>query len=606
MAKDYGNIVFYRTKNGKLRWFDPTKIPGGHPREKKVAKAVEHGKAFRSDTSRNLKELRKEEARDKVKETKQKSRWAQKDYEDAAEYEVPRAVKWGQGRYGRTPEEEKAEAKKLGTKANQASNAARQALNDARREDPEAFGKNRRDQQNINRAKKKIEQNKAYEAKHPRSAIEAASWIKNDGKDLQEKMKAKGIEDVKHEGNYRFSGRDKDGNRVIINTEPNQNDRMMGDMIRVTSIQTEKPAAPKEVKRTEMTPEREERAARALAKKQLNKEAIAQTEAYDREDAAAKRTRNANYKLMNEEGNWDRTGGNNREDIIAARRELKKAGNAWRAASNDSERADLEAKRAANTLNQNKITDRDQLNIGRAKKRAEERKHIADIKKAVEKSPYANPNFDYDKYGKYFDVLDDGTVGIKDRNKMSELTNKLYGQNLNKRSAEVQNAPMEDPKDVKRFKNSTAEEFRQQLSEAKTGIAAEPEKKQQPIRYVIKDRHGNQLSSPNENDGELWDRVADRDPDGRRGLHVVAHVEEKSQEKAKPAAKATTAEEKGIATSVDPKWSEYDRTVGKQHLMNYGRIYLDEYGVPVDDEYVTEDRHRAYQRTRKRKKAWKD
>ena len=581
MAKDYGNIVFYRTKNGKLRWFDPTKIPGGHPREKKVAKAVEHGKAFRSDTSRNLKELRKEEARDKVKETKQKSRWAQKDYEDAAEYEVPRAVKWGQGRYGRTPEEEKAEAKKLGTKANQASNAARQALNDARREDPEAFGKNRRDQQNINRAKKKIEQNKAYEAKHPRSAIEAASWIKNDGKDLQEKMKAKGIEDVKHEGNYRFSGRDKDGNRVIINTEPNQNDRMMGDMIRVTSIQTEKPAAPKEVKRTEMTPEREERAARALSKKQFNKEAIAQVEAYDREDAAAKRTQYANYKLMNEEGNWDRTGGNNREDIIAARRELKKAGNAWRAASNDSERADLEAKRAANTLNQNKITDRDQRNIERAKKRAEERQHIKDVKEKAE-----NPNFNAEKYAKYYDK--NGKVIPE---KFEELQDKMRGEQLNARSALVQNAAMED------FQNR---------AKAKTAAAAEPEKKQQPIRYVIKDRHGNQLSSPNENDGELWDRVADRDPDGRRGLHVVAHVEEKSQEKAKPAAKATTAEEKGIATSVDPKWSEYDRTVGKQHLMNYGRIYLDEYGVPVDDEYVTEDRHRAYQRTRKRKKAWKD
>lgn len=535
MAKDYGNIVFYRTKNGKLRWFDPTKIPGGHPREKKVEKAVEHGNAFRSDTSRNLKELRKEEARDKVKETKQKSRWAQKDYEDAAEYEVPRAVKWGQGRYGRTPEEEKAEAKKLGTKANQASNAARQALNDARREDPEAFGKNRRDQQNINRAKKKIEQNKAYEAKHPRSAIEAASWIKNDGKDLQEKMKAKGIEDVKHEGNYRFSGRDKDGNRVIINTEPNQNDRMMGDMIRVTSIQTEKPAAPKEVKRTEMTPEREERAARALAKKQFNKEAIAQTEAYDREDAAAKRTRNANYKLMNEEGNWDRTGGNNREDIIAARRELKKAGNAWRAASNDSERADLEAKRAANTLNQNKITDRDQRNIERARKKAEERQHVADIKKAAATSG-AKSDFDADRYAKYYEVTEDGKLGIKDAANLNKVMDIAKGRQLNARSAMIQNAPMEDPKDTNRFKNQTKPFFKEQQSN---------------------------LGDP-----------------------------------AKSGKKA--------AIEVNPKWNEYDRTVGKQHLANYGRIYLDDYGVPVDNEYEAEERHRAYQRTRKRKKAWKD
>ncbi len=480
MAKDYGNIVFYRTKNGKLRWFDPTKIPGGHPREKKVAKAVENKKAFRSDENRNLNDLKKSQSTRNLRNAKDNVRTARNKYEDA-QYETQSAFKWGTGRFGRTPQEEKAEMKKAGTAVNQAENAERRALNEARRADPETFGKNRRDQQNINRAKKKIEQNKAYEVKHPRSAIEAAKFNQQSAAPVQ--------------------------------------------------------PAQKEVRRTQMTPEREERAARALAKKQFNKEAIAQVEAYDREDAAAKRTRNANTKLMNEEGNWDRTGGNNREDIIAARRELKKAGNAWRAASNDSERADLEAKRAANTLNQNKITDRDQRNIERAMKRAEERQHIADVKKAVEKSPYVNPNFDYDKYGKYFDVLKDGTVGIKDRNKMSELTNKLYGHNLNARSALVQNAAMED------FQNR---------AKAKTAAAAEPEKKQQ-----------SNLGDP-----------------------------------AKSGKKA--------AIEVNPKWNEYDRTVGKQHLANYGRIYLDDYGVPVDNEYEAEERHRAYQRTRKRKKAWKD
>ena len=40
MAKDYGNIVFYRTKSGKLRWFDPSKVPGGHLREETVGSKV--------------------------------------------------------------------------------------------------------------------------------------------------------------------------------------------------------------------------------------------------------------------------------------------------------------------------------------------------------------------------------------------------------------------------------------------------------------------------------------------------------------------------------------------------------------------------------------
>ena len=43
------------------------------------------------------------------------------------------------------------------------------------------------------------------------------------------------------------------------------------------------------------------------------------------------------------------------------------------------------------------------------------------------------------------------------------------------------------------------------------------------IKYIIVDKHGNQLSSPSNDDDELWDRVEDRDPDGRRGLKVVAY-----------------------------------------------------------------------------------
>lgn len=43
--------------------------------------------------------------------------------------------------------------------------------------------------------------------------------------------------------------------------------------------------------------------------------------------------------------------------------------------------------------------------------------------------------------------------------------------------------------------------------------------------YIIKDSHGNQLSAPNEDDYELWDRVAVMEARGKRGLSVVAYTE---------------------------------------------------------------------------------
>lgn len=51
----------------------------------------------------------------------------------------------------------------------------------------------------------------------------------------------------------------------------------------------------------------------------------------------------------------------------------------------------------------------------------------------------------------------------------------------------------------------------------------EPEEESQ-ILYVIKDRNGRQLSSPNPDDGELWDRVESMEARGRRGLSVVVYT----------------------------------------------------------------------------------
>ena len=38
--------------------------------------------------------------------------------------------------------------------------------------------------------------------------------------------------------------------------------------------------------------------------------------------------------------------------------------------------------------------------------------------------------------------------------------------------------------------------------------------------------------------------------------------------------------------TIDRNWDEYDRLVAECHLDNYGIIYLDDYGCPMDIEDV--------------------
>lgn len=45
--------------------------------------------------------------------------------------------------------------------------------------------------------------------------------------------------------------------------------------------------------------------------------------------------------------------------------------------------------------------------------------------------------------------------------------------------------------------------------------------------YIIKDKFGNQLSAPNSDDSELWDRVASMEARGKTGLRVVAYTPNK-------------------------------------------------------------------------------
>lgn len=48
------------------------------------------------------------------------------------------------------------------------------------------------------------------------------------------------------------------------------------------------------------------------------------------------------------------------------------------------------------------------------------------------------------------------------------------------------------------------------------------------------------------------------------------------------------------AKKINGNWGDYDKTVAKCHLMNYGVIFLDEYGCPIDNEYVLEDLYAEY------------
>lgn len=51
-----------------------------------------------------------------------------------------------------------------------------------------------------------------------------------------------------------------------------------------------------------------------------------------------------------------------------------------------------------------------------------------------------------------------------------------------------------------------------------------------------------------------------------------------------------------ITTTINPDWGQYDTTVAECHLFNYGVIFLDEWGCPIDDEYTLEELYQQYKR----------
>ena len=65
------------------------------------------------------------------------------------------------------------------------------------------------------------------------------------------------------------------------------------------------------------------------------------------------------------------------------------------------------------------------------------------------------------------------------------------------------------------------------VSSVEESLKAKNQNEAEEILYVIKDSHGNQLSKPNADDSELWDRVASMEARGRRGLRVVVYTGKK-------------------------------------------------------------------------------
>lgn len=41
--------------------------------------------------------------------------------------------------------------------------------------------------------------------------------------------------------------------------------------------------------------------------------------------------------------------------------------------------------------------------------------------------------------------------------------------------------------------------------------------------------------------------------------------------------------------SIKTSWSDYDKSVAECQMENYGVIYLDDYGCPIDDIFITDD-----------------
>ena len=52
-------------------------------------------------------------------------------------------------------------------------------------------------------------------------------------------------------------------------------------------------------------------------------------------------------------------------------------------------------------------------------------------------------------------------------------------------------------------------------------------------------------------------------------------------------------------TEINEKWSDYNKSVAKCHLNNYGVIFLDDCCSPIDNEYELEELYEMYKNMQK-------
>lgn len=46
--------------------------------------------------------------------------------------------------------------------------------------------------------------------------------------------------------------------------------------------------------------------------------------------------------------------------------------------------------------------------------------------------------------------------------------------------------------------------------------------------------------------------------------------------------------------TINENWNEYDKSVGRSQLSNYGIIFIDEYDSPIDNEFELEELNKKF------------
>ena len=44
-----------------------------------------------------------------------------------------------------------------------------------------------------------------------------------------------------------------------------------------------------------------------------------------------------------------------------------------------------------------------------------------------------------------------------------------------------------------------------------------------------------------------------------------------------------------LSDTIEDSWSEHDKVITRIHLQRFGKIVLDEYGLPIDNEFLLEE-----------------